>query len=62
MSRTEWRRFYRAYRITRRENDKAMIDMAIFGIGYTKSGDMGNWRRDGSDILRYVSFSDIWRG
>lgn len=60
MRRPAWRALSRAERIVARETAKATMDMMIFGTGYTRQGDLGAWRRDGSDILRHVPAESVW--
>lgn len=60
MTRAAWRAFYRAMRITRRESEKAFMDAVVFGTGWTKAGDHGEWKRDGSDIVRHVPTLEVW--
>lgn len=37
------------------------MDSVVFGAGYTQPGDLGEWRRDGSDIVRHIPTPDIWK-
>lgn len=61
MRRPLWRAMWRAERIVRRETEKAFMDSVVFGAGYTQPGDLGEWRRDGSDIVRHIPTPDIWK-
>jgi hypothetical protein len=60
INREEWHTLHRAARIIVRETAKATQDMMIFGTGATQWGDLGEWQRDGSDMLRHVPIEDIW--
>lgn len=64
MRRGLWRAMWRAERIVRRESAKAANDVMVLGIGYMKAGDLGDWERDGTDILKRVPPENVrlWTG
>lgn len=62
MTKEVWRVLWRAQRIARREAAKAFVDQMGFGTSFIKYGDFGEWRRDGSDVAKYIPASDVFMG
>lgn len=60
MTREAWRRWWRADRIIRRETAKASRDMLLYGTGFTRKGDFGEWKRDGSDVMQRVDPREVF--
>jgi hypothetical protein len=57
--RSAWRHMSRAQRIIAREHSKAFCDAVIYGSGFVRMGDLGTWKRDGSDVAQYVSAAQM---
>lgn len=60
MTRAAWRIYWRANRIIARETARSLGDAMIFGAGFMRWGDFGDWRRDGSDVVRFVPASEVF--
>lgn len=62
MTKEIWRVLWRAQRIARREAAKAFVDQMCFGTSFIKYGDFGEWRRDGSDVAKYIPAFEVFTG